>query len=103
MTPRVTLHEKFWKAGVPGFKRHFRPSLAYRLALVGEGRFDAMITLRQAWEWDIAAGALIAEEAGAAVSDRSGGTLNFNSPERQTAGVVTAAPELHTKILSALA
>ena len=103
LTPRVTFQEQFWKSGVPGFKRHFRPSLAYRLALVGEGRFDAMITLRQAWEWDIAAGALIAEEAGAAVSDRIGHKLTFNSPERQTAGVVTAAPVLHSKIMSALA
>ena len=103
LTPRVTFQEQFWKSGVPGFKRHFRPSLAYRLALVGEGRFDAMITLRQAWEWDIAAGALIAAEAGAAVSDRCGARFTFNSPARQTAGVVTASPVLHTKILSALA
>ena len=103
LTPRVTLQEQHWKSGVPGFERHFRPSLAYRLALVGEGRFDAMITLRQAWEWDIAAGALIAEEAGAAVSDRFGQPLRLNSPSRQSAGVVTAAKGLHALLMQELA
>ncbi|MEQ9042033.1 MAG: 3'(2'),5'-bisphosphate nucleotidase CysQ [Silicimonas sp.] len=103
LTPRVTLQERFWKNGVPGFDRHFRPSLAYRLALVGEGRFDAMMTLRASWEWDIAAGALIAHEAGATVTDRRGQPITFNSPSRQTAGVVTAAAALHPRIIDALA
>lgn len=103
LTPKVTMQDQFWKGGVPPFVRHFRPSLAYRLALVGEGRFDAMITLRPAWEWDIAAGALIAEEAGAIVSDREGGPLRFNSTGRKTAGVITAASALHPLIVDALA
>lgn len=103
LTPRVTMQERFWKNGVPGFERHFRPSLAYRLALVGEGRFDAMLTLRAAWEWDIAAGALIATEAGATVTDRRGADLCFNSLSRQTAGVVTAAAALHPQIMGELA
>ncbi|NND21576.1 MAG: 3'(2'),5'-bisphosphate nucleotidase CysQ, partial [Silicimonas sp.] len=76
---------------------------AYRLALVGEGRFDAMLTLRPAWEWDIAAGALIATESGATVTDRRGQTLSFNSPSRQTSGVVTASEGLHPRIVEALA
>ncbi|WP_413720652.1 3'(2'),5'-bisphosphate nucleotidase CysQ [Silicimonas sp. MF1-12-2] len=103
LTPRVTMQDRFWKRGVPTFERHFRPSLAYRLALVGEGRFDAMLTLRPAWEWDIAAGALIATEAGAKVTDRHGSALTFNSVARQTAGVVTAASALHPRIIDALA
>lgn len=102
LTPRVTMQGRFWKHSVPAFKRHFRPSLAYRLALVGEGRFDAMLTLRPAWEWDIAAGALIATEAGATVTDRHGKPLAFNSMARQTAGVVTAAAALHPQIIGAL-
>lgn len=103
LTPRVTMQERFWKGPVPPFERHFRPSLAYRLALVGEGRFDAMMTLRPSWEWDIAAGALIATEAGATVTDRRGEALSFNSASRQTSGVVTAANALHPRIIEALA
>ncbi|MGI9393363.1 MAG: 3'(2'),5'-bisphosphate nucleotidase CysQ [Boseongicola sp.] len=104
LTPRVTMQDRFWRTGTaPGFERHFRPSLAYRLSLVAEGRFDGMLTLRATWEWDIAAGALIASEAGAVVSDRKGQALTFNSPARQTAGVVAGGARVHRDIVGALA
>lgn len=103
LTPRVTMQPKFWRSDVPAFDRHFRPSLAYRLSLVAEGRFDGMLTLRPSWEWDIAAGALIASEAGAAVSDRHGRSLTFNNLSRQTAGVIAATSDVHRDLLSALA
>ena len=102
LSPKVSFRPEFWKDSPPAVKRHFRPSLAYRLALVGEGRFDAMITLRPAWEWDIAAGALIAEEAGARVMDRHGERLSFNSPARQTAGVITGGRNVAEALLSRL-
>jgi hypothetical protein len=76
-------------------KRSFRSSLAYRLCPVAEGRFDGKLTLRDAWEWDIAAGALIAERAGAMVTDRAGASLRFNAQHPQAARVVVVAPGLH--------
>lgn len=91
-----------WAKGVPEIHRYHRPSLAYRLCLVAEGRFDAMLTLRQSWEWDIAAGALILSEAGAETSDRSGHPLRFNNPHPQTDGVVASGAKLHSEILEAL-
>ena len=101
LAPRAALTAETWgAAGVPPVERHFRPSLAYRLCLVAEGRFDAMITFRDCWEWDIAAGALIAGEAGARVSDRAGGPLAFNSPTATTRGVVAAARSLHAALLA---
>ena len=103
LSPKVSFRDEFWIDGPPPVERHFRPSLAYRMALIGEGRFDAMLTLRPAWEWDIAAGALIAAEAGATVTDRHGSALTFNSPSRQTAGVVAAGAVLHTGLLGRLA
>ncbi len=60
---RVLTHARstdpaFWRGGaVPPFRREFRPSLAWRLCLAAEGRFDAALSLRPAWEWDIAAAA----------------------------------------------
>ncbi|MEM7752444.1 MAG: 3'(2'),5'-bisphosphate nucleotidase CysQ [Pseudomonadota bacterium] len=103
LSPKVSFRDEFWKDSPPPVARHFRPSLAYRMALVGEGRFDAMLTLRPAWEWDIAAGALIAEEAGAQVSDRHGQRLCFNSAARQTAGVVAGGREIHAALMDRLA
>ncbi|MDA7425830.1 3'(2'),5'-bisphosphate nucleotidase CysQ [Thalassococcus lentus] len=91
-----------WPGGVPAMQRSHRPSLAYRLSLVAEGRYDAMFTPRAAWEWDIAAGALILAEAGAQVTDRRGGPLRFNNAHPQTDGVLTANPNLHASLLDRL-
>lgn len=102
LASRPALADHHWPGGVPAVERHFRPSLAYRLSLVGEGRFDAMLTLRDSWEWDIAAGALIAAEAGAAVSDKTGEALRFNTPARVTSGVLTCAPRIHRDIVRLL-
>ena len=88
---------------VPVLERHHRPSLAYRLSLVAEGRFDAMLTLRPSWEWDIAAGALILQEAGARTTDRSGAPLRFNNPHPQVNGVLAARDTLHSALVERLA
>ncbi|WP_299787549.1 3'(2'),5'-bisphosphate nucleotidase CysQ [uncultured Marivita sp.] len=87
-----------WRDAVPGFARSHRPSLAYRLCLVAQGRYDAMLTFRPSWEWDIAAGALILSEAGARVSNRSGEDLRFNNRMPQTDGVLGAGQALHRRI-----
>ena len=88
---------------VPVMERHHRPSLAYRLSLVAEGRFDAMLTLRPSWEWDIAAGALILQEAGARTTDRSGAPLRFNNRHPQVNGVLAARDALHSALVERLA
>ncbi|PUB11590.1 inositol monophosphatase family protein [Yoonia sediminilitoris] len=92
-----------WQGGaVPPIKRAFRSSLAYRLCLVGQGRFDGMMTLRPSWEWDIAAGALIATEAGATVSDQHGNALQFNNQHPQVPGVMAAGAQLHRALIQRL-
>lgn len=98
LATRPSFDPKHWPGGVPEVDRHFRPSLAYRLGLVAEGRFDGMLTLRDSWEWDIAAGALVAQEAGAKVTDRLGQDLRFNNPHPKTKGVLAMAPPLHSDI-----
>ncbi len=92
----------FWPGGVPRVGRHFRPSLAYRLCLVAEGHFDATFTFRDTWEWDVAAGDLIAREAGAVVSDRTGRALSYNAPVPRVPGLVVAGPAMHAAILARL-
>ncbi len=90
-------------ATVPPITRAFRSSLAYRLSLVGEGRFDAMMTLHPTWEWDVAAGSLIVEEAGGAVSDPARRPARFNNPVPQLSGMIAGAPEIHDALLTHLA
>ncbi|MEL7099285.1 MAG: 3'(2'),5'-bisphosphate nucleotidase CysQ [Pseudomonadota bacterium] len=97
-----TLDAQHWPGGVPQVQREHRPSLAYRLGLVAQGRFDGMFTFRASWEWDIAAGSLIVEEAGGTVTDKTGAPLRFNNPHPALNGVVAAAPGVHRAAMAAL-
>ncbi|MEQ6203157.1 3'(2'),5'-bisphosphate nucleotidase CysQ [Sulfitobacter sp. HNIBRBA2951] len=93
-----------WSCGVcPPFKQAYRPSLAYRLGLVAQARFDAMLTLRPSWEWDIAAGALIVAEAGGTITDQRGAPLDFNRVDPRLDGVVAGGAALHRAVISELA
>ena len=87
----------------PPFTVERRNAIAWRLAAVGAGRFDAAIAPSPKWEWDVAAGALIAAEAGAAVTDAAGAPLRFNTPEARLPGLVACAPALLPLILARLA
>lgn len=100
LIPRSQMDVAHWPGGVPDVTPHFRPALAWRMALVAEGRFDAMITLRPAWHWDIVAGALIVAEAGGRASDSMGAPLVFNTPEPRAPGVIAGNPALHAELLS---
>lgn len=102
LTAKANLAPELWPGGPPEVERHFRSSLAWRLCLVAEGAFDAMLTLRPTWEWDIAAGTLIATRAGAVVSDRCGAALRFNRPDPRCQGVVAAAPGIHAEMIRRL-
>lgn len=103
LSSRTNFEAWHWRdARVPQVRRHFRSSLAYRLSLVAEGRYDAMIRLRPAHEWDVAAGSLLVEEAGGVITDRKGKPLSFNQPDPVFNGVITAAPALHEEVLSRL-
>lgn len=103
LTAKPALDPEHWRADVPEIRRSLRPSLAYRLCLVAEGRYDAMITLRDSWHWDIAAGDLICAEAGAQVTDRKGQPMRYNASTPRAAGVIAANPALNAAILGQLA
>lgn len=102
LATKPTYEPRHWPGGVPPVTRAYRPSLAYRLALVAEGRFDAMLTLRDSWEWDIAAGELLLREAGATVSDRHGAALRFNNAHPQVRGVLAGGQDVHRGLLAGL-
>jgi myo-inositol-1(or 4)-monophosphatase len=99
---RGSLEPRHWRGAPPELERVYRPSLAYRMALVAQGRFDAMLTVFPAWEWDIAAGDLILREAGAAISDTSGAPLRFNNANPRAPSVVAAGSSIHAALLSEL-
>lgn len=96
---KSALEPPHWPGGVPEVDRQFRPSLAWRLCLVAAGEMDLMVTFGDTWVWDVAAGALIAAEAGAAVSDRNGAEPVFGAGAPQVPGLIVAPPGLHADLL----
>ncbi|HYI40954.1 MAG TPA: 3'(2'),5'-bisphosphate nucleotidase CysQ [Allosphingosinicella sp.] len=77
-------------------------SIALRIALVAAGEADLVATLRWGFEWDIAAAALIASEAGATVSGALGQPLAFNSASGEAFGVLVATPAIHSDAVERL-
>ncbi len=57
------------------------PSLAYRLAMVADGRIDATLVKRNAHDWDLAAADLILSRAGGALVTLDGEALSYNRPK----------------------
>lgn len=78
-------------------------SIALRMAMVARGEADLLAAMRWGHEWDIAAAALIAEEAGATVTDALGRKLRFNSTKGEMFGVLACAPGIHAAAVERLA
>jgi len=84
---------------VPVFKPN---SIALRIAMVAAGEADLLATLRWGYEWDIAAAALIAQEAGARVTDALGRPLRYNSTRGEAFGVLATTPGIHAAAVERL-
>lgn len=102
LTNRANMKPEMWSGQVPNFKLRFRPSLAYRICLAAEGRYDGMLTLRDTWEWDVAAGDLIAREAGVIVTTRKNTFPKYNNKTPKISGMVAANPPLHSQLMDCL-
>ncbi|MCK0129838.1 3'(2'),5'-bisphosphate nucleotidase CysQ [Erythrobacter sp. F6033] len=78
-------------------------SIALRIAMVADDRADLVATLRWGFEWDVAAAALIAREAGAEVSDAFGNPLAYNKHDPRDFGVLVCSPGIHAAAVERLA
>jgi myo-inositol-1(or 4)-monophosphatase len=78
-------------------------SIALRAAMVADGRADLVATLRWGYEWDVAAAALIAREAGGMVSDAFGKPLVFNKRDPRAFGLLVSTPAIHQAAVERLA
>ena len=95
---RAMLSQPPW----PEMKVETRNSVAYRVALVADGSFDATVSLTAKRDWDLAAADVILREAGGRISDRHGAALVYNKPEARQASMIAAGPELHAEIIARL-
>ncbi len=77
-------------------------SMAYKLALVAAGRFDATATLWPKNEWDIVAGDLLVREAGGRMSDSAGVPFAYNAASTRRLSVVAAAQGVYDPLIDRL-
>ena len=89
-----------WPTPWPAKRIESRNSIAYRMCSVASGDFDAMLALSPKCEWDMAAGDLIATEAGCLVTDHKGRALTYNQAKPSAPSLVCANPALHRLFLS---
>ena len=70
-------------------------SIAMRMTMVACDRADLVATLRWGNEWDVAAAHLVAQEAGAVVTNAIAGVLRYNKPKPLDFGLICCAPGIH--------
>lgn len=78
-------------------------AMCLTLAEVAGGVVDALVARGRKSDWDLAAGALLVEEAGGAATRLDGGPFAFNGPNPQQEGVLAAGPGLHRLLQSRFA
>ena len=88
-----------WPEPWPRLSVHSRPSVAYRMVCVAAGRADFTLALTPKRDWDVAAATLIAQEAGAIVSDHLGNPYGFNAIDSLKPSLICAGPYLFKEII----
>jgi myo-inositol-1(or 4)-monophosphatase len=92
--------KKIWKEPWPEVKSRWVNSVAYRLALVACGQADATISLSAKSEWDLAAAALLIEEAGGVITDHHGEVHRYNRSSPRFPSLVASGEALHPLLIA---
>jgi myo-inositol-1(or 4)-monophosphatase len=79
------------------------PSLAYRLAMIADGRMDATLVMPSAHDWDLAAAHLILKNAGGRLTDADGREPRYNGAIPRHDVLVAATAALQDRMLQSLA
>jgi myo-inositol-1(or 4)-monophosphatase len=91
--------KKIWQEPWPEVTAQWVNSVAYRLALVASGVGDATISLTSKAEWDLAAAAVIVEEAGGVITDHRGNPHTYNRETPRFPSLVASGKALHPLLL----
>ncbi len=77
-------------------------SIAYKLALVAAGRFDATASAWPKADWDICAGCLLVSEAGGTITSIGGKTMTFNRKRPVHPTCLASNGQLHKELICKL-
>jgi len=92
----TAVHQEMQAAGLEYRRGGHYPSLAYALVQVATGKLDAAVARRGSLDWDIAAAAIILDEAGIAFADVCAGFPTFNKAELRH-GALAALSDMSLK------
>ena len=76
--------------------------LLLRLAYVASGQTDIAMSIGKKNDWDLAAGDLLIEEAGAKLTNINGNVMIYNTPETWQDGMVAAGVLRHQAVMKRL-
>jgi len=100
LVPDGLLASSRWPEKWPPMHTGSRNSIAYRIALVAAGKWDAALDMKPKSDWDLAAADLIASEAGACITGLDGTVFRYDQTSSRKSGVICAGPALHALILA---
>lgn len=90
LASRRTFEKHGWLSRAAKADFGYRNSIAYRMALVAAGKFDAAISLTPKSDWDIAAADLLVREAGGRCTTADGEDLAYGSSDHRHPSVIAA-------------
>lgn len=102
LASRRTFERHGWLARTAKADFAYRNSIAYRMALVANGKFDAAISLSEKSDWDIAAAELVVAEAGGRVSTADGQPLSYGSENHRHPSVIATGAYIFDDLVGLL-
>ncbi|HYM29923.1 MAG TPA: 3'(2'),5'-bisphosphate nucleotidase CysQ [Candidatus Cybelea sp.] len=102
LASKRTFERNDWLHLTPGANFAYMNSIAYRMAKVASGDFDAAVTFSEKSDWDVAAADLILTEAGAHCTTCDGKPLRYNEAVARHPSVLAAAPGVHPILVKLL-
>ena len=88
-----------WDEKWPEMEVDNKNSIAYRMALVASGQFDAMMALNSKNDWDIAAGDLLITESGGFVTLHNKNQLHYNELSTKKPSIIGSNKTIHKEII----
>ena len=100
LATRSSFERHGWISRARDLEFHRLGSIAYRMALVAAGRYDAAISLSAKSDWDIAAAHLLVLEAGGKVTNAAGEEIRYDTLGARHPSVIAAAPGLFAPLMA---
>lgn len=102
LASRRTFEKHGWLSRAAKADFGYRNSIAYRMALVAAGKFDAAISLTEKSDWDIAAADLLVREAGGRVTTADGAPLRYSTDRHRHPSVIATGAFVYDDLVDLL-